>query len=116
VLALIAVSLVVASLEEVRERRRLLAALAAIGTPRRTFSLSVFYQTLIPITAAVALAVAGGLLLGSLLLVMADRPVQANPQSILVICTLAGAMIAATTIVASVALWRGAHPNGLQTE
>ncbi|MYR61274.1 ABC transporter permease, partial [Streptomyces sp. SID625] len=45
VLVLIGFSLLVSQLEQLRERRKLLSALVAFGTRRRTLSLSVLWQT-----------------------------------------------------------------------
>ncbi len=64
VLALIGASLLVSQLEQLRERRKLLSALVAFGTRRRTLSLSVLWQTAIPVGLGLLLASAVGLTLG----------------------------------------------------
>ncbi|MFD5181477.1 FtsX-like permease family protein [Streptomyces sp. NPDC058372] len=55
----------VSMIEQLRERRRVLAALAAFGTRRRTPAWSVLWRTAIPVTLGIALAVGGGLGLGA---------------------------------------------------
>ncbi|WP_345573977.1 ABC transporter permease, partial [Streptomyces prasinosporus] len=70
VLALIGASLLVSQLEQLRERRKLLSALVAFGTRRRTLSLSVLWQTAIPIGLGLLLASAVGVTLGAVLLRM----------------------------------------------
>lgn len=49
VLALIGVSLLVGQLEQLHERKKLLSSLVALGTRWRTLSLSVLWQTAIPV-------------------------------------------------------------------
>ena len=61
VLALIGASLLVSQLEQLRERRKLLSSLVAFGTRRRTLSLSVLWQTAIPVGLGLVLATTVGL-------------------------------------------------------
>ena len=58
-LLLVGASLLVSLLEQVRDRRRLLAVLAAFGTRRATLGWSVLYQTAVPVALGLALAVRG---------------------------------------------------------
>ena len=60
VLFLIGASLLVSQLEQLRERRKLLSALVAFGTRRRTLSMSVLWQTAIPIALGLAPRLGGG--------------------------------------------------------
>lgn len=73
---LVAASLLVATLEQLRDRKRLLSSLVAFGTRRSTLSWSVLWQTAIPIALGLVLAVAGGLGLGVVLLKMGGQRVQ----------------------------------------
>ena len=47
-------------LEQLRERRRLLAVLVAFGTRRSTMSWSVLWQTAVPVLLGLVLAFVGG--------------------------------------------------------
>ncbi|MFB6441614.1 ATP-binding cassette domain-containing protein [Streptomyces sp. NPDC056411] len=72
-LALIAVGLLVTTLEQLRERRRLLSVLVAFGTRRSTLGWSVLWQTAVPVVLGLALACAAGAGLGLALLRMAGK-------------------------------------------
>ncbi|MER7475653.1 ABC transporter permease, partial [Micromonospora sp. NPDC000018] len=74
-LLLIGASMLVGVLEQLRERRRLLAMLVAMGTRRGTLSWSVLWQTTVPVVIGLALAVVFGLALGAVLLRMVQAPV-----------------------------------------
>ncbi|AOS65867.1 FtsX-like permease family protein [Actinoalloteichus hymeniacidonis] len=54
--ALIGSSLLVVAIEQIQERKRPLAVIAAVGAPRRTLSFSVLLQTLVPMVAALLVA------------------------------------------------------------
>lgn len=75
-LLLVAASLLVGMLEQLRERRRVLAVLYAFGTARRVIALSVLWQSLLPMALGLLLAVSGGLALGGVLLHLAALPVS----------------------------------------
>ncbi|MEU9918703.1 FtsX-like permease family protein [Streptomyces sp. NPDC051001] len=85
VLALIGASLLVSQLEQLRERRKLLSSLIAFGTRRRTLTLtlSVLWQTAIPIGLGLALATAVGLTMGAVLLKMTHKAVYVDWASVL---------------------------------
>ncbi len=76
VLLLIGASLLVSSLEQLRERRRALAVLMAVGARRRTLSLSVLWQSAVPVGLGMAVALATGVGLGALLLRIIELPVE----------------------------------------
>ncbi|WP_249374794.1 FtsX-like permease family protein [Streptomyces sp. I05A-00742] len=114
-LALVGAGMLVSTLEQLRERRRLLASLAAVGVPRRTLVRSVLWQTAIPVLLGMAAAVGTGLGLGWAILRLnggrvADRwvfwPVTCAGMSLIGLVTLA----------ALPALLRMARPDGLRTE
>ncbi|MBC3841913.1 ABC transporter permease [Streptacidiphilus sp. 4-A2] len=73
-LLLVAASLLVGLLEQLRERRRILAVLYAFGTPRSVVALSVLWQSLLPMALGLLLATAGGLALGAVLLQVSQLP------------------------------------------
>lgn len=114
VLALIRASLLVSQLEQLRERRELLSALVAFGTRRRTLSLSVLWQTAIPVALALALIV--GLTLGGVLLRMTDTAIRVDWTSVLVMTGIGAAAVLAVTALSLPPLLRLMRPDGLRTE
>ncbi|MGW1071396.1 ABC transporter permease [Streptomyces sp. NPDC002537] len=114
-LFLIGGSMLVTTLEQLRERRRQLSALVALGTRRSTLGWSVLWQTAVPVVLGLALAVGGGLALGWTMLRLIDRPVR----DWLAFLPMAGAgagVIALVTLVTLPSLWRLMRPDGLRTE
>ncbi|MFE7133980.1 ABC transporter permease [Streptomyces sp. NPDC057638] len=114
-MVLIAVSLLVSTLEQLRDRRRLLAVLVAFGTRRSTLSWSVLWQTAVPMLLGLALSVGAGLGLGVLLLRMVDTRVT-DWWGFLPITAVGGALIALVTLLSLPSLWRMMRPEGLRTE
>lgn len=115
VLALIAGSLLVTTLEQLRERRRLLSALVALGTRRTTLGASVLWQTAVPVVLGLGLASAVGVLLGALLISAVSLPLGGW----LAFLPMAGAgagVIALVTLASLPFLWRLMRPDGLRTE
>jgi hypothetical protein len=64
VISLIGMSLLLTALEQLRERRRLLAVLVAFGTRRSTLSWSLLWQSALPIALGIGIAVTTGVALG----------------------------------------------------
>ncbi|MFF0202311.1 ABC transporter permease [Streptomyces sp. NPDC005017] len=116
VLALIGVSLLVSQLEQLRERRKLLSALVAFGTRRRTLSLSVLWQTALPVALGLALASLVGLTLGAVLLRMTDTTVRVDWVSVLSMAGIGAGVVAAVTLLSLPPLLRLLRPDGLRTE
>ncbi|MFD7031755.1 FtsX-like permease family protein [Streptomyces sp. NPDC059917] len=116
VLVLIGLSLLVAQLEQLRERARLLSSLVAFGTPRRTLCLSVLWQTALPIALALVLASAVGLALGSVLLRMTGLPVLIEWNVVLAMVGAGGALVLLVTLLSLPPLLRMMRPDGLRTE
>lgn len=116
VLLLIGASLLVSQLEQLRERRKLLSALVAFGTRRRTLSLSVLWQTAVPVALGLLLASAVGLTLGTVLLGMTDTPVAVDWSSILVMTGIGAGIVLAVTLLSLPPLLRLMRPDGLRTE
>ncbi|MFI6377169.1 ABC transporter permease [Streptomyces sp. NPDC050546] len=116
VLALIGASLLVSQLEQLRERRKLLSSLVAFGTPRRTLSLSVLWQTAIPIGLGLALATAVGLALGAVLLKMTDTPLGVDWASVLSMTGIGAGVVLLVTLLSLPPLLRLLRPDGLRTE
>ncbi|MCS0602377.1 ABC transporter permease [Streptomyces sp. LP11] len=116
VLALIGLSLLVSQLEQLRERKKLLSALVAFGTRRRTLSLSVLWQTTIPIALGLALALAVGLTLGAVLLKMVNATVGIDWASVLTMTGIGAAVVLVVTLLSLPPLVRLMRPEGLRTE
>ncbi|KJY31805.1 FtsX-like permease family protein [Streptomyces katrae] len=115
-LVLIGTSMLVSQLEQLRERRRLLAALVAFGTPRGTLGLSVLWQTALPIALGLSLATGTGLALGSALLWVAGRPVHVDWTSVLALAGAGVGVVALVTLLTLPPLLRMMRPDGLRTE
>ncbi|MEU6446665.1 FtsX-like permease family protein [Streptomyces sp. NPDC046979] len=116
VLALIGASLLISQLEQLRERKKLLSALVAFGTRRRTLSLSVLWQTAIPIALGLLLASVVGLTLGTVLLKMTDTPVRVDWTGVLSMTGIGAAVVLAVTLCSLPPLLRLMRPEGLRTE
>ncbi|MFE2277942.1 ABC transporter permease [Streptomyces sp. NPDC059454] len=116
VLALIGASLLVSQLEQLRERRKLLSALIAFGTRRRTLSLSVLWQTAIPIGLGLLLASVVGMTLGAVLLKMTSTPVGVDWPSVLQMTGMGAGVVLVVTLLSLPPLLRMMRPDGLRTE
>ena len=99
-----------------RERRKLLSALIAFGTRRRTLSLSVLWQTAVPIGLGLALASVVGLTLGAVLLRMTGESVTVDWASVLSMTGIGAAVVLAVTVLSLPPLLRLMRPDGLRTE
>ncbi|MDW4913523.1 ABC transporter permease [Streptomyces californicus] len=115
VLLLIAASMLVSQLEQLRERRRLLSVLVAFGTRRSTLGWSVLWQTAVPVALGLAVAVAGGLGLGATLAWMIHKTVVDWWLFWPMVGAGAG-LIAVVTLASLPPLWRLMRPEGLRTE
>ncbi|WP_347404581.1 FtsX-like permease family protein [Streptomyces sp. MST-110588] len=114
-MTLIAASMLVTTLEQLRERRRLLSVLVAFGTRRATLAWSVLWQTAVPIALGLAVAVAGGLGLGRVLLRLVGK--SEIDWSVIWPLPLAGAgLVVLVTLLSLPPLWRMMRPDGLRTE
>ncbi|WP_052230109.1 FtsX-like permease family protein [Streptomyces sp. CT34] len=114
-LALIAASMLVTTLEQLRERRRLLSVLVAFGTRRATLGWSVLWQTAVPVALGLGLALAGGAGLGLTLLGIAGK--TAFDWSVVwPLAAAGGALVLVVTVLSLPPLWRMMRPDGLRTE
>jgi hypothetical protein len=116
VLLMIGAAMLVSVLEQLRERRRLLAVLVAFGTPRTVLTRSVLYQVALPVLLGLALAVLGGVGLGTLLLAVAGAPAGVPWGSVAALAGLGAVVIALTTLISLGPLWRMMRPDGLRAE
>lgn len=115
-LLLIGAGLVISTVEQLYEHRRLLSALDAFGTRRTTLGWSVLWQTAIPVALGLLLAVGGGLALGTLLLLMIDSAVFVDWPVVAGMAGAGAAVILLVTVVSLPPLWRMMRPDGLRTE
>ncbi|QYN22966.1 FtsX-like permease family protein [Amycolatopsis sp. DSM 110486] len=96
VLAVAALSLLMLAVEQITERRRALAALAASGVPLGVLARSSFAQTALPVVIGVVLAVLTGTGLTLPILRAADIPLKLDGG---LIASMAGAAVAAVLVV-----------------
>ncbi|MFV2112436.1 ABC transporter permease [Micromonospora sp. LOL_025] len=115
-LLLIGASMLVGVLEQLRERRRLLAMLVAVGTRRSTLSWSVLWQSAVPVVIGLALAVVFGLGLGAVLLRMVQTPVTVAWPALGISTGLGAAVVLLVTGLSLPVLWRLTRPDGIRTE
>ncbi|WP_255951187.1 ABC transporter permease [Streptomyces odontomachi] len=116
VLVLIGASLLVSQLEQLRERKKLLSALVAFGTRRRTLSLSVLWQTAIPVVLGLLLASAAGLALGVVLLKMIQASVSVDWSGVASLTGMGALVVLMVTLLSMPALLRMMRADGLRTE
>ncbi|MFF7210171.1 FtsX-like permease family protein [Streptomyces sp. NPDC008238] len=115
-LALIGASLLVSMLEQLRERRRLLAVLVAFGTRRSVLGLSVLWQTALPVALGLALAVVGGAGLATALRSMVGLGPHVDWASVGAMTGAGAAVVVVVTLLSLPPLWRMMRPDGLRTE
>lgn len=116
-LVLIGLSLLVSTMEQLRERRRLLAMLAAVGAGRRQLAWSVLWQTAVPVVLGLLLAVSAGIGVGALLTVLVtSRSVAVDVANVAAVAGIAAGVVLLVTLATMPALWRLMRPEGLRTE
>lgn len=116
VLVMIGASLLVNMLEQLRERRQLLAVLLAFGTRRSTLSGSVLYQVAIPVGLGVVLAVVTGTGISMILQSVLQMPIQVDVAGIAATAGAAVAVVLLATAATQPLLWRLTGGSGLRTE
>ncbi|MEE4543528.1 ABC transporter permease [Streptomyces sp. V4-01] len=115
-MSLIGASLLVTMLEQLRDRRKLLAVLVAFGTRRSALAWSVLWQTAIPVLLGLVLACAGGIGLGAALLAMVGSAFHVDWGAMATMSAVGGAVVFAVTLLSLPPLWRMMRPDGLRTE
>jgi hypothetical protein len=116
VLLLIGASMVVSTLEQLRERKRQLSVLVAFGTKRSTLGASVLWQTAVPVVMGIALAVVFGVGLGWGLLRLLGAPPGTDWLAFVPVAGAGAGVIALVTLASLPFLWRMMRPDGLRTE
>ncbi|MFJ1583265.1 FtsX-like permease family protein [Streptomyces sp. NPDC088197] len=115
-MALIGASLLVTMLEQLRDRKKLLAVLVAFGTRRTALAWSVLWQTAIPMALGLVLACVGGLGLGAALLAMVGRTFHVDWAIVAQMSAIGASVVLAVTLLSLPPLWRLMRPDGLRTE
>ncbi|MGW5876730.1 FtsX-like permease family protein [Nocardiopsis terrae] len=115
-LTVIAAGLVVGTVEQIRERKRVHAVLTAFGTRRRTLVASVLWQTTLPVLLGIALATVAGTALGALIQRLVGLPVAFALPDILIIVGAGVGVAFLTTLLALPPLLRTMRPEGLRWE
>ncbi|MEV0370432.1 FtsX-like permease family protein [Streptomyces sp. NPDC050636] len=115
-LLLIGAGLIISTVEQLHERRRLLSTLDAYGTRRATLGWSVLWQTTVPVVLGLGLALGCGLGLGSLLLTMIDTAVTVDWPVVAGMTGIGAGVILFVTALSLPPLWRMMRPDGLRTE
>ncbi|MFD2796601.1 FtsX-like permease family protein [Promicromonospora vindobonensis] len=115
-LVLIGASMLVNVIEQLRERRQLLAVLVAFGTRRRTLSGSVLFQLAIPVVLGLALAVVTGSGLALALQTAVEAPPSFDWQGVGVTAGAAALMVLLTTAAGLPLLWHLTRPGALRSE
>ncbi|WP_432825215.1 FtsX-like permease family protein [Dactylosporangium sp. CA-092794] len=116
VLVLVGLSLLVGTLEQLRERRRTLAALVAFGTRRGTMAFSILWQTLLPVALGLLVAAALGLSLGAALLRIVAVDVYLDWPGVATVTALAATVVLLVTLASLPPLFRLMRPDGLRFE
>ncbi|RCW46146.1 FtsX-like permease family protein [Halopolyspora algeriensis] len=115
--ALIGCSLFVTAAEQIQERRRQMAVLAAVGTRRRTLGWAAFLQNAVPMLVAVVLACLVGLGLGMLVVGVASLDTLTfDLPGMLGLVAIAALSVLVVTALTLPALRRAMHTDGLHSE
>ncbi|MFG2428499.1 ABC transporter permease [Streptomyces sp. NPDC048590] len=114
-LLLIAASMLISQLAQIRERKRLLSVLVAFGTRRATLGWSVFWQTALPVVVGLVAAAVGGTGLGAVMSWMLGKTVT-RLDAFVPLAGAGGALVVAVTLLSMPLLWRAMRPDGLRAE
>jgi hypothetical protein len=115
-LLLAGVSMLVLALEQVRERRRPLAVLAAAGVPRSALARSLLWQTAIPVVLAVVVAVGTGIGLAALVIRMTSVTMLMDWSTIGVFAGAALVLVLLVTALTLPALRSAMRLSALRSE
>jgi hypothetical protein len=115
-LLLAGASLVMLALEQVRERRRPLAVLAATGVRRGVLARSLLWQNAIPLLVATLVAVVVGIGLGALLLRLLSRSLVFDWSGIVILAASAVVLVFGVTVLTLPSLREATAAPGLRAE
>ncbi|HUQ57453.1 ABC transporter permease [Lentzea sp.] len=111
-----AASLLVVALEQVRERRRPLAMMAASGVPRGTLARSLLWQNALPLAISTIVSLATGIGLGALMMRVFGTEVVYDWAGIGLITGIVVGLTLAVTALTLPSLRRATGALGLRTE
>ncbi|CCH35364.1 FtsX-like permease family protein [Actinosynnema sp. NPDC047251] len=115
-LLLAGASLLILALEQVRERRRPLAVLAASGVPRGALSRSLLWQNAVPLVLALLVAVAIGSGLAVLLLRIIEQPIVIDWSGVAILSTTSALLVVVVTALTLPSMRRATGALGLRSE
>jgi hypothetical protein len=115
-LLLAGISMLVLALEQMRERRRPLAALAATGVPTGTLARSLLWQNTVPVLLAVVVAVITGIGLAGLVFRMIDEPFAMDWGSVAIYSGVATVLVLLVTAMTLPTLRSATRLAALRTE
>jgi hypothetical protein len=115
-LLIAAASLLVVALEQVRERRRPLAVMAASGVPRGTLARSLLWQNALPLAISTVVALATGIGLGALVMRVFGADVAYDWAGMGLITGIVVGLTFAVTALTLPSLRRATGALGLRTE
>jgi hypothetical protein len=116
VLLVIGASLLVSVVEQLRERRRVLAVMSAFGTRASTLVWSVLWQTALPVLLGLMLAIGLGAALGAVLMKIAGLPIAFDWGSVVLLAGAGVAVVAAVTGLTLPILLKQIGPEALRAE
>ncbi|MDA0172298.1 ABC transporter permease [Solirubrobacter taibaiensis] len=116
VMVLIGFSLLLTALEQLRERRRLLAVLVAFGTRRSTLSWSLLWQSAVPVALGLVVALTTGIGLGAILLAVIDTGIRVAWLDVFAMVAAGAVVVLLITAASLPVLFRTMRPEGLRTE
>ncbi|HET9141888.1 ABC transporter permease [Actinophytocola sp.] len=115
-LLLAGVSMLVLALEQVRERRRPLAALAASGIPIGTLARSLLWQNAIPVLVGVVFAVGTGIGLTALVFRLLGQPVTLDWGNVALFSAAAAGLVLLVTLLTMPTLRSATRLAALRSE
>lgn len=115
-LLLAGVCLLVVALEQMRERRRAIAALSATGVPTRTLAKSILIQTTIPVLAGVVVAAVAGIGLSALVFPLIDEPFTVDWLSVGFLSAAAALLVVGVTGLTLPSLRSASRLEALRSE
>jgi hypothetical protein len=115
-LLLAGVSMLVLALEQVRERRRPLAALAATGVPTSTLARSLLWQNTVPVLLAVLVAVVTGVGLAALVFELLSEPFQMDWLTVTLFSAASALLVLLVTAMTLPTLRSATRLAALRTE
>jgi hypothetical protein len=116
VLLVIGASLLVSVAEQLRERRRVLAVMAAFGTRGSTLAYSVLWQTALPVVLGLTLAIILGAALGAVLMTILSLPVSFDWGSIGLLTGAGLVVVLGVTALTLPILSKQLSPEALRAE